>query len=245
MSPEEEFKRFDEKLAHDLRVIDRLCKWFVVFAVLAVVCYMLTGCGGGGGAGGSGEPPNVLVAAQSSPPVATPAVPASTGVPAAGGCTIGYWGDSISGLTGWRIDPRIVVDMHAVWGGTAQAAVATFLQDPLAEPIQVIEYGTNDADAKVDPTGALTAMLDRAKALGRTVVLTGMPHNTAGDPSAHATVDAIIRALAKAYGAAYADWPDVPYAAGDLIADGVHPGDAYQQRLADVLSSTVLSICTK
>ncbi len=210
----------------------------IVLALMLCAALALAGCGGGGGGGavgGSGEPSiNVLVAAPS-PPVEPPA-PSG-----AGDCTIAYWGDSISALTAPRIDPRITVHLHAVFGGTAAAALPQFLQDPLTEPIVVIEYGANDANGGGDLYTPLTSMLARARARGRTVVLTGIARETAGDAALQALDNTLIRQQVGA-GVAYADWPSV---AMSLMADGVHPDDAMQQRLADALSATVLGVCKK
>lgn len=151
-----------------------------------------------------------------------------------GDCSIGYWGDSISALTAPRINPEFTVTLHAVVGGTALAAQATLLQDPLAERFQVLEYGMNDADAGEALQAPIASMLARVTAVGATPVLTGLSHATAGNEALRLDFDLWL----SQQGAAWADWPDVAYAgASDLLPDGIHPDDAYSQRLADALSA--------
>lgn len=192
------------------------------------VSMALTGCGGGGGGGGSGEPPSASLVVTPAPPVASPAVPA------VGGCTIAYWGDSISALTGPKM--KLVPTLHAVVGGTASAALAAFLQDPLTERFIIIEYGTNDANAGVDLTAPVLSMLAWAKARNRVVILTGIPHEVTGNLA----VEANYSLWQSQQGVPYADWPGVAYAGpSDTMPDGVHPADDYQQRLADRLDATI------
>jgi lysophospholipase L1-like esterase len=185
----------------------------------------LVACGGGGGGAG-------VVVTAAPPPVATPAVASA----AVGVCSVEIWGDSIAALTAPRLATTLQVDLHAVVGGTAQDALAAFLQDPLAARFIVIEYGTNDANAGSDLEVPVRSMLQWADAKGRTVVLTGTPHEVAGEVAVEANYNLWLSTL----GRAYADWPGVAYAGpSDLMADGVHPADAYQQRLADALSKTI------
>lgn len=215
----------------------------VMVMMVAATAAFLAGCGGGGGGGGvggSGEPPNVLVATLTPAPVATPAASA------VGACTTDYWGDSISALTAPKLDPKLKATTHTVIGGTAQAALPQFLQAPLAAQFIVIEYGTNEANSQQPLAPALRSMLDRVKALGRTPVLTGLSRATAGDAAYHATFTALVEQLAGEYGAVYANWPAVQFdGPSDLQPDGVHPADAYAQRLADAVSQKLRDMCGK
>lgn len=194
----------------------------------------LVACGGGGSVGAVGAASNVVVVGAA-PPVhdAGPSGP----VP----CRVGYWGDSISALTAPHLDPRIAVTLHSVIGGTAQAALATLLQDPLTEPIQVVEYGTNDANGNSDLIAPVLSMLQRIKAVGDIPVLTGIPQEQTGALA----VEGNYNLWLSQQGVAYANWSAVPYAGpSDTMPDGVHPEAAYAQRLADALSATILGICT-
>ena len=228
---------------------ERACVRFgvglAVFLMLLAVI-LLSGCGGGGGVSGGGAPPSVsLVSASSPPPVTPPAASEPVAAKPAGACSTDYWGDSIAGITAPDLDPAIhAAAPHFVIGGTAQAALPQFLQAPLA-PFVAIEYGTNEANGQTPLEPALRSMLDRVKALGDRAVLTGMPQTTAGDPIYHLSYNTLIQSLAKEYGAVYADWPGVSYSPGDLQPDGVHPGAAYAQRLADALSAVILENCAK
>ena len=198
------------------------------------VTLALVACGGGGGVG-SGSPASGFSVVSTAPPVHEVAASAATP------CRIGYWGDSISALTAPYIDPRIAVTLHSVVGGTSAAALATFLQDPLAEPIQVIEYGTNDANAGSDLIEPETSMLQRTKALGRLAVLTGIPQEQTGALAVEQNYDL----WQSQQEVPYANWPGVAYAgASDTMPDGVHPEAAYAQRLAAALSTTILQNCT-
>jgi len=203
-----------------------------ILMIASLAAAALVGCGGGGGGAGGGVPASLVA---TSPPAAPPAASAS---PAAGDCTVAYWGDSISALTAPRLDPRITVHAHSVVGGTAQAAQTAFLQDPLAEPIVVLEYGTNDANGGSDLEAPLSSMIDRASSLHRTIILTGIPHETAGAVAVEANYNFWMSTL----NLPYVNWGST---SGGLMADGVHPDDAYQQVLADALSAKILESCKK
>lgn len=193
---------------------------------------LLAACGGGSG----------QAAAPSVPAVEQPKRSAPTEHPdKVAPCSVAYWGDSIAAMTAPRMDKRLDVELHGVVGGTAQAAQASFLQDPLLARFVVLEYGTNDSNAKVPFEPAMRAMLDWAKAAGRTPVLTGLSNATAGELVVHAVYNVQTLQLAKEYGALHADWAAVAWSPADLMADGVHPNDSYQQRLADKLVVTILA----
>lgn len=216
---------------------------FITIVAIAMAM-ILVGCGGGGGSGSSGSMPSFTAAAATATaaeePVAAPEPTPVSSPSKVTGCTVGYWGDSIAGLTTPHMDKRLQMSGHAVIGGTAQAAQATLLQDELAERFQVVEYGTNDSNSMVPFEPAMRAMLDRIKAKGRTPVLTGLSNATVGEMAYRATYNAITGQLAKEYGAIFANWAAVPWSPSDLKADGVHPNEDYQKRLADRLSAVIL-----
>jgi lysophospholipase L1-like esterase len=213
-----------------------------LFALLA-----LAACGGGGGGGGGGSLPSTSAfstaseapAQQSAQPEQPAQIPDKKA--AATGCTVAYWGDSISALTESKLGKGLAVTAHAVIGGTAQAALPTFLQDPMVERFVVIEYGMNDsngAGASAFETST-RSMLDRTKAMGRTPVLTGISKATAGEVAVRANLNLLLSKLANDYGALWADWPST---SGALMADGIHPADDYQQLLADRLTQAIVDV---
>jgi lysophospholipase L1-like esterase/predicted small lipoprotein YifL len=209
--------------------------------IAAAALLALAACGGGGG--GSMPPASAFSTASEAPAQqsAQPEQPAQ--IPdkkaAATGCTVAYWGDSISALTESKLGKGLAVTAHAVIGGTAQAALPTFLQDPMVERFVVIQYGMNDsngAGASAFET-SIRSMLDRAKAVGRTPVLTGISKATAGEVGVRANLNLLLSQLANDYGALWANWPST---SGALMADGVHPADDYQQLLADKLTRVIV-----
>jgi len=209
---------------------------------LAVGACILSGCSGGGSGGSAGGSAASLASLQTAAGTTTKTGTRAPAVqPPADACSVAYWGDSVSALTGPKLDKRLHVAMHAVVGGTAQAALPQVLQDTMAERFVVIEYGTNDANYKADLATPMRSMLDYAKSKQRKPVLTAMSNATAGELAYHSTLNLVIASLAGEYKSLFANWPTVQYAgAGDLMPDGVHPNDGYQQRLADRLSQTIL-----
>jgi HNH endonuclease len=195
-------------------------------AAAIAAALLLSACGGGGSSG----------AAIAPTPVATTAPSTSSDVPP---CSVLYFGDSIAALTSPRLDSSLQVTLKAQIGGTAQANLAAVLQDPMAARFVVYEFGTNDANGGSPLQAPVLAMIQRAESLGRTVVLTGIPHEVAGQVQ----VEANYSFWESTLGRVYANWPAVAYAGpSDLMPDGVHPGTQYTQRLADALSATILSL---
>lgn len=205
--------------------------------IIAALVAALAGCGGGGGGSavslvGSGAVQGPQDAASSNAPPAKQYPP----------CSVDFWGDSISAMVAPRLSPRLEVKLRSLPGGTAAAAQASFLQDPLESRFIVLEFGTNDANSGSLLEPPLRSMLDRAKVLGRRIVLAGIPIQTAGNTAVLANYRLLTGALASEYGTVYADWGAE---AGPLMADGVHPADEYQQLLADKLSQLILKECEK
>lgn len=222
--------------------------FFKAFALTALLALSACGKGDGSGSGGGSPPSRAVTGSHTGVASATgknsmvrkAEVKAPT---PASPCSVGYWGDSISALTEPLMDDRLDISLHAVPGGTAKAAQETFLQDALAERFIVIQYGMNDANGQVPVEATLRSMLDRVKAKGRTPVLTGISRASAGEVMLRVAYNVQIAGLATEYSALHADWPGLPFnAAADLMDDGVHPNDGYQQRLADKLSETILAV---
>jgi hypothetical protein len=207
-------------------------------AIAAAALLALAACGGG--AGGSLPSTSAFSTANEAP-----AKPVQTEQPSdkAAPCSVIFYGDSITGMTAPLMGKGLQVTVKAQVGGTAQANLAAFLQDPLEARFVAINFGTNDANSETPMQAPLQSMVDYAKSKGRTVVLTGMSHGTQGDLVYHETYDALIKSMAKSDGVLFADWPGVPWSAADLQADGVHPnGNGYSQRLADRLTQAILAI---
>lgn len=201
-------------------------------AVAALVA--LAACGGGGGSGGAAFAPVAAPAPETKTQAEQPVAKQP------GACTVAFWGDSISALTSPRLGKGLQVQLHGVIGGTAEAAQAAFLQDALAARFVVLEYGTNDSNGRRPFEPAMRSMLERIKAVGRTPVVVGLSNATAGELLVHAAYNGTAKSLAREYGALFVDWAAVTWSPADLMADGVHPVDAYQQRLADRLTQAIV-----
>jgi lysophospholipase L1-like esterase len=201
-------------------------------AALISAC-LLAACGGGGSPASS--LPAVATSAPAKPTAARSEPPAK-----ADACSVYFWGDSISALTAPRLGATLKLKTHGVVGGTALAAQTALLQDELVARFVVIEYGTNDANSLAPFEPAMRAMLERIKAVGRTPVVVGLSNATVGELAVHANYNLIAKSLASEYGALFVDWAAVPWSPADLMADGVHPADAYQQRLADQLTQVIV-----
>jgi len=196
------------------------------------VAAMLAACGGGGGGGGGAAMPMTgmpIVAAPSAP--ATPPAPA----PAPDDCTLQLEGDSIAsgGLSLFttipevpaagikRMRPAYVVTDKSVIGNSAHARAPVFINESIAARIVVIEFGVNDAGNSYPYEAAMRLLLDRTKALGKIVVVTGLPPQRA--PLVNADdYNGIAKRLAGEYGATFADWRSVAIDPADM-ADDVHP----------------------
>lgn len=213
--------------------LKRAAKKAVAVAALSVVA----ACGGGG-SGGTSMPPSF---GQQQPSVSQPKQTTEQPLGKVTGCSVIFYGDSITALTAPRMGKGLQVTVKAQVGGTAQSNLATFLQDPLDARFVAINFGMNDSNG----AGAMTfdstvrSMLDRAKALGRTPVLTGISKATAGDVGIRSNLNLLLSQLAKDYGALWADWPATN---GALMADGIHPADEMQQALADRLTQAITAV---
>lgn len=155
-------------------------------------------------------------------------------------CSVAFWGDSISVLTAPHLGEGLQVQLRGTIGGTAAATVPTFLQDPLDARFVVLEYGTNDSNGKTLFESPMRSMLESVKAKGRTPVVVGLSNATQGEMAYRAVNNLKGSQLANEYGALFVDWAAVPWSPSDLMDDGVHPDDAYQQRLAGLLTQVLV-----
>jgi hypothetical protein len=182
----------------------------------------------------------------SSPAPAQHGHEASTAMPQ-GVCSIELYGDSIlhGGYLGdrrlkeppaealRRLRPRYRVVDRTVNGETASARSASFASEQRSGRIVVIEHGLNDAIQGLALETSLRAMVAKARAEGRHVVLTGLSRTLVGD-DVRARGDATVRRVARDLAVPFADWSSVPVRPAEM-ADILHPDQAYSARLVEHL----------
>lgn len=198
------------------------------FIALVFVAF-LTACGGGGGGGGSGFPIGVI------PVTPTPVVETPAPVPAPKVCSVALFGDSILhggyGLN-FRLPippavnlklqrPNYTVEDFSYNGGNAIQALPEYLNKTYDSRIVVFEYGVNDAGNGLIYEYPMRQMLDRAKAQGKTIIITGIP-TVASSFARYTEYNDIAKKLANEYGATWAGWDtiDIPK---EKTMDGLHP----------------------
>lgn len=187
-----------------------------------------------------------LLAATSSPAPDTGRQEASAARPQ-GACSIELYGDSIlhGGYLGdrrlkeppadalRRLRPRYRVVDRTVNGETASARSASFASEERSGRIVVIAHGLNDAMLGLPLETALRAMVARARAEGRHVVLTGLSRTLVG-ADVRDRGDATVRRVARDLAVPFADWGRVPVRPAEM-ADILHPDQAYSARLVEHL----------
>ncbi|MGJ7500102.1 SGNH/GDSL hydrolase family protein [Variovorax sp. ZT5P49] len=203
---------------------------------------MLAACGGGGGGGSSGGLPMLAMAPVAGPtaPVAAPAAPTRD-------CSVTLYGDSILNGSTFkagriaeppaaaiqRMHPAYRVVDRSVAGDNAQMRMPVMVNDAIDTHIVVIEQGINDAGNSLPYEAPLRAMVQRAKALSKLVVVTGISQAAVAVANRDA-YDAIARRVAAEEGVTFADWGAVPVVIADM-ADDVHPAQAQSTRLVEKL----------
>jgi hypothetical protein len=125
-----------------------------------------------------------------------------------------------------------VID-RSVAGDNAQQRMPAMLNDRIDTHIVVLEQGLNDAGNALPYEAPLRGMVQRAKSLGKVVVVTGISQAAVAVANRDA-YDAIARRVASEEGATFADWGAVPMVAADM-ADDVHPAQAQSTRLVEQL----------
>lgn len=197
----------------------------------------------------------VTLAAGCSPsrvaPIAAPVRSAATDAPGpklGAACSVELYGDSIlhGGYLGdrrlqeppadalRRLRPRYRVVDRTVNGETASARSVSFASEERVGRIVVIEHGLNDAMQGLPLESALRAMVAKARAEGRQVVLTGLSRTLTG-AEVRAQGDAAVRRVARELAVPFADWGSVPVRATEM-ADILHPAQAYSGRLVEHLA---------
>lgn len=201
-------------------------------------------------------PMGAALSAPSAAPVAelpSPASAAQTADAAAApaGCSVRFEGDSIlrgdtmtagllpetpaAGLK--RMRPAYTVEDKTISGAYAGMRLAEFLNAAISSRFVVFDYGLNDATQNREYEQPLRAMLQRAKALGRTAIVTGLSRTVSVVPNRDA-YDAIARRVAKEEGALFVDWGSVHFDPVEM-ADSSHPAQPYSTRLTAALVATL------
>jgi lysophospholipase L1-like esterase len=206
----------------------------------------LTACGGGGG-GTSGGFPMI-------PPVVQPPAPS---VPI---CTVSLFGDSIvhggypmmlkeqgSNVSSEFVPVASNLKMHrpnyevkdfSYSGGNALDYAGTFLQQNLDSQILVVEFGVNDAGNSLSYEVPMRAMLERAKALNKKIIVTGIVKSATGFPR-YNEYNEVAKSLAKEYGATWGGWDEVAFNFATDAPDGLHPSQEYSTRLVQRLAQAM------
>lgn len=162
-------------------------------------------------------------------------------------CSVELYGDSIlhGGYLGdlrlqeppaealRRLRPRYRVIDRSVNGETASARSASFASEARSGRIVVIEHGLNDAMQGLPLEASLRAMVTKARAEGRHVVLTGLSRTLVG-ADVRLLGDATVRRVARDLAVPFADWGSVPVHPTEM-ADILHPAQAYSARLVEHL----------
>jgi len=200
---------------------------------------MLSACGGGGGGSGGGMP-MLALAPVAAPATQAPAAPARD-------CSVTLYGDSILNGSTFksgriaeppamgiqRMRPAYRVVDRSVPGDNAQMRMPVMVNDTIDTHIVVLEQGINDAGNALPYEAPLRAMVQRGKALGKLVVVTGISQAAVAVANRDA-YDAIARRVAAEEGVAFADWGAVPVVVADM-ADDVHPAQPQSTHLTEQL----------
>jgi len=170
---------------------------------------------------------------------------------AAPDCTVALWGDSI--LYGGfgasttnrikeppaaalkRIRPAWTIADYSMPGDSAHKRLPSFVLQPMPARVVVLQYGINDAGNRYPYEPALRAMVDYAKAAGKTPIVTGLSQVKAGRMPLRGDYDTIARRVASEEGALFADWGAVRFDPAEM-ADDVHPLQPYSTRLVERLA---------
>ena len=167
----------------------------------------------------------------------------------------------IEGISGGKI---AAVD-YSMGGATVQDAIAgtpgigfepwAIQIRADASPVVVIGYATAGAlrfgGQPDDYASSLTAMVLRAKEAGKRVLLLGAPYIASPMPGlsdadsaavieAVDTFDAITKWVAYKTGAEFVDVRAVPFYGLDYMSDGVHPSQAYSQRMGELIAQKII-----
>lgn len=207
-----------------------------ILAILATAL-LITACGGGGGGGGG----TYFPVGPSVPVVETPVEKTV--------CSVALIGDSIM-HGGYQVSlrlpvppaanlklqrPNYEVQDYSYNGGNAMQYASTFLTQELNTKIVVIEFGVNDAGNGLPYEVYMRQMLDRAKALNKKIVITGIVKSAATLPR-YSEYNDVAKKLADEYGAVWAGWDAESFDSSADAPDGLHPSQEYSTRLVQRLA---------
>lgn len=208
--------------------------------IMCLMLVLIAACGGGGGSGGGGFAPITHIPM---PPDPVPEIQEPTPK-----CHISLWGDSVL-YGGHSLNQRLetpvganmalqrpswVIQDNSMNGGSATLQLSYFLQHPLSD-IVVLQYGINDVGNNLPYESSMRSMIERAKSLNKTVILTGFSQ---GDIANRNQGNQTVEKLALEHGLLFADWSTVEYTKEDTF-DGIHPRQEYSNRLAARLIETI------
>ena len=140
----------------------------------------------------------------------------------------------------WLGDTALCVDL-SLPGATVADALAGAAMMPFGRfadhvkttraSVLVVRYGGADAVRGTplpDFERDLSAMVNLAQAAGKAVLLVGVIATPGGATDAY---DLAVERTADAHGAGFVDVRSVPFALPDDLADGVHPAQAWSDRI--------------
>jgi hypothetical protein len=107
-----------------------------------------------------------------------------------------------------------------------------------ASTLVVIRFGVADQVRGMDAQSFgvnITRLVGEARALGKAVLLTGLPHAATVDTQ---PIDAVMRERAQALGVPFVDVRELPFAPGDL-ADPLHPAESYSRRIGAAIAAQI------
>jgi len=212
--------------------------------IMVILVSLLTACGGGGGGGSGGMPMMPGIPTTPVTPVTPPA--------AAPTCSVTLFGDSVM-HGGYQLTlrlpippaanvkiqrPKYDVKDFSYNGATASQSLPSFLAEDITTQVVVIEYGVNDAGNGLLYEIPMRSMLDRAKALNKKIIITGILKSASTLPRYNEYND-VAKALAKEYGAVWAGWDEVAFDASKDAPDGLHPSQEYSNRLVGALATAL------
>lgn len=141
-----------------------------------------------------------------------------------------------------RLRPHLQVDDRSLSGQTLTNLASGFPCDLRTSRVVVIENGVIDAwqgTSLLDFVVTLRKLIDGIRAEGRVPVLTGFARQVTGPLISPAMIerrdlyDKAVRTVALTMGVVFADLGAARFDGALDIPDGVHPGKAYSDRLAE------------
>lgn len=209
--------------------------------ITVLFALILTACGGGGGGSGGGMALPMMPVTGVAAPVAVAPVVAPKPI-----CTVALFGDSVMhGVQGTGLLPVVpsanikamrpayTVDDFSYAGATSSEYAPKFLTQQIDAQIVVIEYGINDTSHELQYEVPMRQILDRAKALNKKIIITGIIKSAAFPR--YNEYNTMALSLAKEYGATWAGWDEVSFVVGTDTPDGLHPSQTYSTSLVQSL----------